>query len=92
MGAIVIRTRYDEDTESAEVATSEDEDSNNNKHNTENKKEKQYRPHQKTGGLTQMLAKGKQYLLLIGHPPCQVLLSVIEDRKKHVKRKRSIVI
>jgi len=26
----------------------------------------------KNGGLTQMLAKGKQFLLLIRHPPCHV--------------------
>jgi hypothetical protein len=54
----------------------------------------------KTPEGTQVLAKGKQFLLLIRNPPCYsyiqsrsiTVLAVIEERKHPLKSKRSIVI
>lgn len=40
------------------------------KHQTQKTKEDEHGAHQKRVGLTQELAKGKQYLLLMRHPQC----------------------
>jgi len=77
------------------IATLDTQDTWRRTNKTENTTHKTKMPdHTKNRGWTHVLAKGKQFLFLIRHPPCYSyiqsipikVLAVIEERK-HLRKK-----